>query len=233
MKSMNRLGRTAVASALIAMVACSVEYADKRDTSGTSTPSGASSSKKSTTISKAECLKLAAALAENPENCNHPGDKNDGNTVAAAGATPTPGVAPTATPVPGVNLTKRGLLTLAPDKVNNKDVWVYEIQAGTAANTWNTAATVLEMKVGEVLRITTKEAGHGFHVTGTAPCKHGGDRQYDANKALKTFNSVGAIDVGGHFECDIATAVDSSAGNNLVYDHIKGVGARIFFKTIP
>ena len=151
MKSMNRLGRTAVASALIAMVACSVEYADKRDTSGTSTPSGASSSKKSTTISKAECLKLAAALAENPENCNHPGDKNDGNTVAAAGATPTPGVAPTATPVPGVNLTKRGLLTLAPDKVNNKDVWVYEIQAGTAANTWNTAATVLEMKVGEVL----------------------------------------------------------------------------------
>ena len=181
-----------------------------------------------------QCLDLAYELGTNPDNCIHP-NSNNGDQVATTGNSPTPiPGSPTPTPIPGQIPTMRGMLKLAPDKVAGKDVWEFTVPAGTANKPWNTTGTVFELKIGEVFRMRAAEGTHGFHVDGgSGPCRHGGNRQYNAAGQLQTFNSTGAIAVGGYFECDVATAVDTSGATNSVYDHIQGTGARIFFKTIP
>lgn len=164
--------------------------------------------------------------------------KTDEKKPADPGASP----APTPTPTTAAAPTKKGLLELAPDKRVvggvSKTVWIYSIPDNKAALPWNDAGTILDMKVGDVLRIKnldkTSGKAHGFHTGGTnAPCRHGGDRQYDANGVATAFNATGTIAVGGaFFECDMAKAVDTTAAND-VYDHTQGTGARIFIKATP
>lgn len=200
----------------VTFAACSVEFVDGRG----DLPEGQVKNSK----------KVQAAEV----NSNSGSAPTTQDVVAAPTATP----GSTATPTAGA--TTRGLLKLATTDLRaGKTVWEFTVPPlSAAAPDWNTAATFLDLRKGEILRIKTSEAGRGFHTSPAtnAPCTHGGNRQYDATGAAKaTLNPNGAIDVGGYFECDITVAVDSTAdsGSPVVYDHLKGMAVQVFMKVAP
>ena len=55
------------------------------------------------------------------------------------------------------------------------EVIEFEIAAGTGSNAWNTQETTVNVRVGDILRITNKDSEvHRLHTNGR-PCSHGPD----------------------------------------------------------
>lgn len=105
-----------------------------------------------------------------------------------------------------------------PDTTQPKDPNIVEfrIKAGTAKQPWNTAATMVEVKVGQTLRIFNDDTvTHRLH-TGGAPCPHG------ANFAP-----------GASYDCVVTKALDPAKTAGATYDHIAGPTALFYLKANP
>lgn len=92
----------------------------------------------------------------------------------------------------------------------------FRIKAGTGNQPWNTADSMVTVKVGQTLRIVNDDTvTHRLH-TGGAPCPHG------TNFAP-----------GASFDCVATRALDPAATPGRTYDHIVGNSAVFFLKAVP
>jgi outer membrane biosynthesis protein TonB len=120
---------------------------------------------------------------------------------------PTPAPAPTPAPTP----------TPAPQTPpKDPNIVEFRIKAGTGTQPWNTAETMVTVKVGQTLRLINDDTvNHRLH-TGGAPCPHG------TNFAP-----------GQSFDCAVTRAIDPAATPGRTYDHIAGEDALFFLKAVP
>lgn len=89
----------------------------------------------------------------------------------------------------------------------------FRIKAGTGKSPWNTPAEMVQVKVGQTLRIINDDTiTHRMH-TGGAPCNHG------TNFAP-----------GASFNCVVSKPFDSGTNPGGLYDHIAGPTARFYVK---
>lgn len=96
------------------------------------------------------------------------------------------------------------------------NVVVFRIKAGTGSAPWNTAQEIVQVKVGQTLRIINDDTiNHRLH-TGGAPCNHGT-----------------AFAPGAAFNCVVSKAFDSSVTPGGLYDHVAGPTARFYVKASP
>lgn len=87
----------------------------------------------------------------------------------------------------------------------------FNIPAGTAKKSWNTAATKVEVFVGQTLTIVNDDTiTHQMHTSNTKPAPHGGP-----------------IAAGASMKETISNTVDSTTSAS-VYDHIAGNAARFY-----
>jgi hypothetical protein len=94
------------------------------------------------------------------------------------------------------------------------DYTKFHIKVGTGKGPWNTAATPIILKVGDVLTIYNDDTvTHRMHTSG-APCPHGVD-----------------VAPGASTTCKIGSAIDTVAKPGQTYDHIVGPSALIFIQT--
>jgi hypothetical protein len=97
-----------------------------------------------------------------------------------------------------------GSLTLADDIVE------FHIAPGTGSKPWNTPETVVNVKVGQILRVINDDSVvHTLHTFGR-PCPH----QPDDSQP------------GEFYDCEIKTAADPRV--DLMYDHAFGDKARFY-----
>jgi len=98
---------------------------------------------------------------------------------------------------------------------DDAEVVEFRIPAGTGKNAWNTRETMVEVKVGQILRIinddTTK---HRLHTNGGRPCAHG----------------PGNVAKGDHYDCVVKKAADPDVEDDFCYDHNVGPGARFYVR---
>jgi hypothetical protein len=91
----------------------------------------------------------------------------------------------------------------------------FHIAAGTGNKPWNTAATVLTVKVGQTLHIVNDDSiQHRLHTNGK-PCPHG--TTMPAN--------------GGVYDCVIASTY-ATESDGAVYDHFYGSSATFYLKAV-
>ncbi len=94
------------------------------------------------------------------------------------------------------------------------DYTKFHIKVGTGKEPWNTAATPIKLKIGDVLTIYNDDTvTHRMHTSG-APCPHGVD-----------------VAPGATTTCKIGSAIDTVAKPGQTYDHIVGPSALIFIQT--
>jgi hypothetical protein len=106
-------------------------------------------------------------------------------------AKPAPTPAPTATP--------------APTPGGDPNVVIFRIKAGTGTSSWNTAAEMVNVKVGQTLRLVNDDTvTHRLHTNG-APCPHGSN-----------------FAPGASFDCKVTKEFDSAKTPAGMYDHIAG-----------
>lgn len=85
----------------------------------------------------------------------------------------------------------------------------FNITAGTARNSWNTQATMVETFIGQTLRLTNQDTiAHQLH-TGGRPFAHGQSIAAGTNR-------------------DMRVAQAYTAANGNLYDHIAGANARFY-----
>ncbi len=90
----------------------------------------------------------------------------------------------------------------------------FRILAGTNSGPWNTMEQIVEVKVGDVLRIYNDDTvNHQLHTFG-APCPHGS-----------------LIKPMAFFDCKILKEYDASK-DQQIYDHLIGPQAPFFMKAI-
>ncbi len=88
----------------------------------------------------------------------------------------------------------------------------FHIPAGTGGKPWNTMATAVEARIGDVVRIINDDSiDHLMHTFGR-PCEH----QPEPSKP------------GDVYECEIATTADPRI--DTLYDHNFGITARFYLK---
>jgi hypothetical protein len=113
--------------------------------------------------------------------------------------------APTPAPAPAPNTPPQ-----------DPNVVVFRIKAGTGNQPWNTADTMVTVKVGQTLRIVNDDTvTHRLH-TGGAPCPHGTN-----------------FGPGASYDCVATRALDPAATPGRTYDHIVGDTALFFVKAVP
>lgn len=126
-----------------------------------------------------------------------PEDPNTDNTADQPAAEPTTDPEDTPTPV-------------TPPRDPN--IVEFRIKAGTGNGGWNTQAEMIEVKVGQTIRIYNDDTiVHRLH-TGGRPCPHGQN-----------------IPVGGTADCVVTQTFDSTT-SNAVYDHIAGTASKIWIR---
>ncbi len=77
------------------------------------------------------------------------------------------------------------------------------IAPGTGAGLWNTQETMVELSIGDTLRIVNDDTEvHAVHTNDGIPCEHGEDM----------------APLGGTWDCVIGAAYDATAEGPL-YDH--------------
>ncbi len=92
------------------------------------------------------------------------------------------------------------------------DVVEFRIKPGTGNKPWNTRETVVELKVGQTLKIINEDSTpHQLHTSGS-PCPH---------QPAKTLT-------GQAYECLISKVVDPDV--DVFYDHIAGSSARFYMR---
>lgn len=126
----------------------------------------------------------------------------DANTDETAAEKPLPSASkPQATP---------------PPSPGSPNVVTFRIKAGTGTGPWNTEAQIVQVKVGQTLRIVNDDSTpHRLHTNG-APCAHG-----------QNFGP------GASFDCKITRAFDSGTSPGGLYDHVAGPTARFYVKAVP
>ncbi len=88
----------------------------------------------------------------------------------------------------------------------------FHIAPGTGKGPWNTRETVLQVKVGDTVRIINDDSiPHTLHTFGR-PCEHQPDESQP----------------GEFYDCFIATTADPNV--DLLYDHVFGPSSRFFLK---
>ncbi len=116
-----------------------------------------------------------------------------------------PAPAPTPSPTPAPNTPPQ-----------DPNVVVFRIKAGTGNQPWNTADTMVTVKVGQTLRIVNDDTvTHRLH-TGGAPCPHGTN-----------------FGPGASYDCVATRALDPAATPGRTYDHIVGNTALFYVKAVP
>jgi len=97
--------------------------------------------------------------------------------------------------------------------VASADIVEFRIANGTGTDgVWNTEETMVEVKIGDTLRVFNDDAAtHILHTNG-APCGHGSE--------FKT---------GESWDCEIASVYDP-AKNGPLYDHRGGANAEFWIK---
>lgn len=106
-----------------------------------------------------------------------------------------------------------GLLVLA-SVGRAEDIVEFHIAKGTGQGPWNTRATLVTVKVGQVLRIVNDDdIAHTLHTFGR-PCDHQGAESRP----------------GEFYDCEITTTADPDV--DLMYDHFFGASSRFYVKAI-
>lgn len=96
-----------------------------------------------------------------------------------------------------------------------EDVVEFHIPADTGKKPWNTRDTMVEVKVGQTLRIINDDTTqHRLHTTAGKPCKHG-----PSNVAK-----------GDHYDCVVTTTADPDVADEFCYDHNVGPSARFYVR---
>ena len=107
------------------------------------------------------------------------------------------------------------LMTGAVAMADEAEVVEFRIPAGTGKKAWNTRETMVEVKVGQILRIinddTTK---HRLHTNGGKPCEHG---PADVKK-------------GQHYDCVVKKTADPDVEDEFCYEHNVGPSARFYVR---
>lgn len=94
------------------------------------------------------------------------------------------------------------------------------IQPNTGGNDWNTAATAVVARVGDLIRIRNMDSSttHELHMPNNGACPHG-------NAAIPT---------GGTYDCRVTRAFVSDGQSPEAYDHLRstvsnGVRRGVFY----
>jgi len=95
-----------------------------------------------------------------------------------------------------------------------EDIVEFHIAKGTGSGPWNTRATMVTVKVGQVLRvINDDDVEHLLHTFGR-PCEHQGP----------------ASQPGEFYDCEITTTADPDV--DLMYDHNFGAKSRFYVRAV-
>lgn len=99
---------------------------------------------------------------------------------------------------------------------NDGEIVEFHIKKGTGRGPWNTRATMVNVKIGQTLRIINDDdIPHTLHTFNDRPCAHQGPES-------KT---------GEFYDCVIATTANPDT--DLMYDHFFGVTSRFYVRATP
>ena len=98
------------------------------------------------------------------------------------------------------------------DVANAGGIVEFHIPVGTGQRAWNTPQTVVEVKVGQTLRIYNDDSiAHYLHTPGR-PCPHG----------------TGRFNPGSFYDCQVSAEADPE--RDECYDHQFGPSSRFYVK---